>query len=356
MWRSKGFRYGKGSVRYPLTVMTKLSDYTTLKVGGAARELVHAQSEKELIAAVEAADAAGKKVLILGGGSNLLIADEDFDGVVIKVENHGNSYEIDACSGGMLQVSAGDNWDEFVAFTLSKGLANLESLSGIPGTVGGAPIQNIGAYGHEVSEVIARVRAYDRVNKEIKTFAAADCDFSYRSSKFKKEAGRYVILDVTFQLRRGVESLPIQYAELATELGASIGDRVNTSKVREAVLKLRSKKGMVEGIVNSAGSFFTNPIISSEQAATLPDEAPRWPQADGQVKTSAAWLMEHAGVSKGDAHGGASISSHHVLALTNHDNATAEDLIALARQAQSKVKEKFGITLEPEVQFVGVKL
>lgn len=336
--------------------MNRLSNYTTLHVGGPATEIVHATSESELISAIESADAAGKKVLILGGGSNMLVADKGFDGVVIRVETSGNSYEIDACSGGMLQVSAGDNWDEFVQFTLDKGLANLESLSGIPGTVGGAPIQNIGAYGHEVSEVIARVRAYDRVEKKIQTFAASDCEFSYRSSKFKKEAGRYVILDVTFQLRRGEESLPIQYQELAHALHVNVGDRVNTKLLREKVLELRASKGMLEGDIWSAGSFFTNPIISSEDASKLPANAPRWNQPDGRVKTSAAWLMENAGVKKGDSSGGAAISAKHVLALSNAGSATAEDIVALARVARDKVKAEFGITLEPEVQFVGIEL
>ena len=336
--------------------MTSLSKYTTLKVGGPATRLVHARSEEELISAISTADDAGEQVLILGGGSNVLVSDTGFNGVVIRVETSGNSYEIDACSGGMLQVSAGDDWDEFVQFTLDKGLANLESLSGIPGTIGGAPIQNIGAYGHEASEVIARVRVYDRHEKKVKTFAAADCDFSYRSSIFKKSAGRYVILDVTFQLRHGVESLPIMYEELASALGVKIGDRVDTKLVRETVLKLRSKKGMLEGEVASAGSFFTNPIISAQDAAKLPETAPRWNQPDGRVKTSAAWLMEHAGVHKGDALGGAAISPKHVLALSNMGDATAEDIVKLARSARDKVREVFGITLEAEVAFVGIKL
>ncbi len=336
--------------------MTALSKYTTLKVGGPATRLVHARSEEELISAISTADDAGEQVLILGGGSNVLVSDTGFNGVVIRVETTGNSYEIDACSGGMLQVSAGDDWDEFVQFTLDKGLANLESLSGIPGTIGGAPIQNIGAYGHEASEVIARVRVYDRHEKKVKTFAAADCDFSYRSSIFKKSAGRYVILDVTFQLRHGVESLPIMYEELASALGVKIGDRVDTKLVRETVLKLRSKKGMLEGEVASAGSFFTNPIISAQDAAKLPETAPRWNQPDGRVKTSAAWLMEHAGVHKGDALGGAAISLKHVLALSNSGDATAEDIVKLARSARDKVREVFGITLEAEVAFVGIKL
>jgi UDP-N-acetylmuramate dehydrogenase len=336
--------------------MTELSKYTTLKVGGKAQEVIHAKNESEIIDAISNADERGWPVLIIGGGSNILVSDKGFDGVVIRIESKGNSYEIDACSGGMLQVSAGDNWDEFVLFTLEKGLANLESLSGIPGTVGGAPIQNIGAYGHEVSEVIARVRAYDRTEKKITTFAAADCEFEYRSSRFKKASGRYVILDVTFQLRRGTESLPIAYAELAQELGVSIGARVDTKKVREAVLHLRRKKGMLEGDVASAGSFFTNPILSAEMAAALPVSAPRWPLADGRVKTSAAWLMEHAGMHKGESLGGAAISSKHVLALSNAGSATAEDIANLARLARKRVQEVFGITLEPEVQFVGIEL
>jgi len=337
--------------------MSSLADYTSLGVGGPARTFIHAKSEEELISAIESADASGEPLLIIGGGSNILIGDNGFEGTVIRVETTGNSYEIDACSGGTLQVASGVPWDEFVAFTLEKGLANLECLSGIPGTVGGSPIQNIGAYGHEVSEVIARVRTYDRTEKAIKTFTAAECGFSYRSSIFKESINRYVILDVTFQLRKGEESLPIAYPELANELGVRVGERAPVLKVREAVLKLRGKKGMLEGLgIHSAGSFFTNPIVSRAIAEKLPVGAPQWPQEDGRVKLSAAWLMEHAGVAKGETLGGAAISAHHVLALTNADHATAADIVELARFAQAKVKSVFGITLEPEVQFIGVKL
>jgi UDP-N-acetylmuramate dehydrogenase len=337
--------------------MSSLADYTSLGVGGPARTFIHAKSEEELISAIESADASGEPLLIIGGGSNILIGDNGFEGTVIRVETTGNSYEIDACSGGTLQVASGVPWDEFVAFTLEKGLANLECLSGIPGTVGGSPIQNIGAYGHEVSEVIARVRTYDRTEKAIKTFTAAECGFSYRSSIFKESNNRFVILDVTFQLRKGEESLPIAYPELATELGVRVGERAPVLKVREAVLTLRGKKGMLEGLgIHSAGSFFTNPIVSRSIAEKLPVAAPQWPQEDGRVKLSAAWLMEHAGVAKGETLGGAAISAHHVLALTNADHATAADIVELARFAQAKVKSAFGITLEPEVQFIGVKL
>jgi UDP-N-acetylmuramate dehydrogenase len=199
-----------------------LSNFTTLGVGGPAAKIIHATTEEELINAVKTADEAKTPLLILGSGSNVLISDSGFSGTVIKVETTGNSFEIDACSGGTLTVSAGADWDEFVTFTIEKGLANLESLSGIPGTVGGAPIQNIGAYGHEVSEVIARVRTFDRKQREVKTFTASQCDFSYRNSIFKSKPERYVILDVTFQLRIGEASLPIGYAELAKELGVEI--------------------------------------------------------------------------------------------------------------------------------------
>lgn len=334
-----------------------LSNLTTLGVGGPAANIIYAKTESQLISAVKACDESKTALLILGGGSNLLISDSGFEGTVIRVETSGNSFEIDACSGGTLTVSAGADWDEFVAFTIEKGLANLESMSGIPGTIGGAPIQNIGAYGHEVSEVIARVRTYDRRAQEIKTFTASECSFGYRNSIFKAELGRYVILDVTFQLRIGETSLPIGYAELANELGVEIGARVEISKVRDAVLKLRSAKGMLIGEgINSAGSFFMNPILDSDAAEKLPSDAPRWPMSDGKVKTSAAWLMEHAGVNKGDQLAGAQISPKHVLALSNSGDATAKDLIELARSAQDKVNAKFGIILQSEVQLVGLSL
>jgi UDP-N-acetylmuramate dehydrogenase len=335
----------------------ELANFTTLGVGGPATRIILAKTEEELISAVKTADDSGQPLLILGGGSNILVSDSGFAGLVIKVETSGNSFEIDACSGGTLTVSAGADWDEFVGFTIEKGLANLESLSGIPGTVGGAPIQNIGAYGHEVSEVIARVRTFDRKKQEVKTFTASQCEFGYRSSVFKTEANRYVILDVTFQLRIGEASLPIGYAELAKELGVEIGARVAITKVRDAVLKLRSAKGMLLGQgIKSAGSFFMNPILDKKIADKLPSDAPRWPMPDGRVKTSAAWLMEHAGVSKGDQIAGAQISPKHVLALSNAGDATAKDLVELAKSAQEKVRTKFGITLQTEVQLVGLSL
>jgi len=339
--------------------MEQLSSFTTLRVGGPARKIVHAHSEAELIEFVKAADSAKEPILILGGGSNLLISDAGFAGTVIRVESKGNTLDYDACSGGMIEVSAGEDWDKFVEISIEKGFADLESLSGIPGTVGGAPIQNIGAYGHEVSETIARVKTYDRSKGEVKTFTNTECKFSYRNSIFKEQPGKYVILSVTFQLRKGAQSLPITYAELAKQLSVNIGDRVEVIKVREAVLKLRASKGMLinlENEINSAGSFFVNPILSKSVAEKLPADAPRWPQSDGKIKTSAAWLMEHSGVVRGEKLAGAQISNKHILALTNSGDATAEDIIELAKRARKKVYEKFGIKLEAEVQLVGVNL
>ena len=339
--------------------MEQLSSFTTLRVGGPARKIVHAHSEAELIEFVKAADSAKELILILGGGSNLLISDAGFAGTVIRVESKGNALDYNACSGGLIEVSAGEDWDKFVEISIEKGFADLESLSGIPGTVGGAPIQNIGAYGHEISETIARVKTYDRSKGEVKTFTNAECKFSYRNSTFKEQPGRYVILTVTFQLRKGAQSLPITYAELAKQLSVNIGDQVEVAKVREAVLKLRASKGMLINLENeiySAGSFFVNPILSKSAADQLPADAPRWPQNDGKVKTSAAWLMEHSGVIKGEKLAGAQISDKHVLALTNSGDATAEDIVELAKKARKKVYEKFGIKLEAEVQLVGVNL
>ena len=340
--------------------MEALSNFTTLKVGGPAQKIVHAHTEDELVEFVKAADKAGEQVLILGGGSNLLISDAGFAGTVIRVGSKGNALDYDACSGGMIEVSAGEDWDKFVALTIEKGFADLESLSGIPGTIGGAPIQNIGAYGHEVSETIARVKAYDRTKGEITTFTNEQCRFSYRNSVFKAEAGRYVILNVAFQLRKGEQSLPITYAELAKFLSVNIGDRAPVVEVRKAILQLRGRKGMLidAGDVNSnsAGSFFVNPILNKEIADKLPADAPRWPQTDGRIKTSAAWLMEHAGVNKGEKLAGAQISNKHVLALTNSGDATAGDIVELAKRARAKVFEKFGVKLEAEVQLVGLDL
>ncbi|MCX6434999.1 MAG: UDP-N-acetylmuramate dehydrogenase [Actinobacteria bacterium] len=338
--------------------MTELSDYTSFRVGGTAKKFIEVSTESEIIAAIESAG--DGPLLIMGAGTNILVSDEGFKGTVIRISNNDLESEVDACSGANLKIGAGEDWDDFVATTISRGFAGLETLSGIPGTVGAAPIQNIGAYGHEASEFITRVRTFDRKEKKLTTFTNSECGFSYRTSRFKTEKDRYVILDVSFQLRIGEESAPIIYAELAGALGIKVGEKASVVKTRKATLELRAKKGMLLDPADrdswSAGSFFTNPIIDEKIANQLPPEAPRWPQPDGRVKTSAAWLMENAGVHKGDSIQGARISTKHVLALTNSGNATASDITALAREAQKKVKEVFGITLEPEVNLIGLNL
>jgi UDP-N-acetylmuramate dehydrogenase len=338
--------------------MTELHKYTSLRVGGPAKSIVNVSTEAEIIAAIEAAG--DSPLLIIGGGSNVLISDSGFEGTVIHIANNQAESEVDACSGATLTIGAGEDWDQFVATTISRGFAGLETLSGIPGTVGAAPIQNIGAYGHEVSEFITRVRTYDRQAKAIKTFTNAECEFEYRSSHFKKHPGRYIVLSVQFQIRIGEVSTPITYAELAKKLGIAVGEKAPVIDTRNAVMELRASKGMLLNPSDqdswSAGSFFTNPIVSTEIASALPQGAPKWPTADGRVKTSAAWLIEHSGIDKGQSHGGARISTKHVLALTNSGNATAEELIQLAREVRASVQEKFGITLEPEVNLVGLAL
>jgi len=305
--------------------MADLSDYTSLRVGGPAKKFVEVSSEKEIIAAIQSAG--DSPILIMGGGTNLLVSDDGFAGTVIRISNNKIEEEVDACSGATLTIGAGENWDEFVKTTISRGFAGLETLSGIPGTVGAAPIQNIGAYGHEVSEFITRVRTYDRQAKELKTFTNAECEFSYRNSHFKAHPGRYVVLDVAFQLRMGEMTTAITYSELASALGISVGEKSSVSDCRKKVLELRSRKGMLLSESDhdswSAGSFFTNPIVSADVAAKLPADAPRWPLPDGRVKTSAAWLIEHSGITKGQSIGGARISTKHALALTNSGGAKA---------------------------------
>ncbi len=338
--------------------MTELSKYTSFRVGGPATKIVQVSTQAQIIAAIE--DAGDTPILIMGGGTNVLIADKGFEGTVIRISNNSVQSEVDACSGATLTIGAGEDWDSFVQTTITSGFAGLETLSGIPGTVGASPIQNIGAYGHEVSEFVTQVRSYDRQEKALKTFTNSECQFSYRNSYFKAHPGRYVVLDVQFQLRRGEFSDPITYLELAKKLGVELGDKASVIATREAVLQLRASKGMLLTADDhdswSAGSFFTNPIISQQIADTLPNAAPKWPLNDGRVKISAAWLIENAGIHKGDEVGGARISTKHVLALTNSGDATASDIAELAKRARNQVKEIFGISLEAEVNLVGIEI
>ena len=338
--------------------MSELSQYTSLRVGGPATKIVQVSTEAQIIAAIE--EAGDTPILIMGGGTNVLIADKGFEGTVIRISNNSVQAEVDACSGATLTIGAGEDWDVFVQTTINSGFAGLETLSGIPGTVGASPIQNIGAYGHEVSEFVTRVRTYDRQEKALKTFTNSECQFSYRNSYFKAHPGRYVVLEVQFQLRIGEFSDPITYLELSKKLGIEPGDKASVVGTRAAVLELRASKGMLLSPDDhdswSAGSFFTNPIISQQAADALPDAAPKWPLNDGRVKISAAWLIENAGMHKGDEVGGARISSKHVLALTNSGDATAADIAQLAKRARDQVKAIFGITLEAEVNLIGIEI
>ena len=341
-----------------------LRRHTTLRVGGAARRWVEATTQDELIDAVSAADQTGEPVLVLGGGSNLLVADQGFSGTVIKLATKDVARDTDsgeaACGGVTVRVDAGVGWDAVVGEAVEAGWVGIEALSGIPGSVGATPIQNVGAYGQDVAQTIASVRVWDRKLRGVRTFANADCGFGYRHSRFKADPGRHVVLDVTFQFRQGDLGAPVAYAELARALGLGIGDRAPLADVREAVLDLRRGKGMVLDAEDhdtwSAGSFFTNPVVAPE---AVPEGAPTWP-AEGGVKVSAAWLIEHAGFAKGygaDLTGGrASLSTKHTLALTNRGAASADDLLAVAREVRDGVQRAYGIRLVNEPVLVGCTL
>ena len=351
-----------------ITTNVPLADLTTLRLGGPARRLVEVDTEAGLVTAVRDADAAGEPLLVLGGGSNVVVADEGFDGTVIRVATRGvqvdasascETDDIAACGGILLTVAAGERWDDLVRRAVAEQWVGIEALAGIPGLVGATPMQNVGAYGQEVAQTLWSVRTYDRQAQAIRTFANADCGFGYRTSRFKG-GSRYVILEVAFQLRQGDLSAPIGYAELARRLDVPLGGRAKAGEVREAVLGLRRGKGMVLDAGDrdtwSAGSFFTNPILPAAEAALLPVDAPRWPQLDGQVKSSAAWLIERSGFSKGYGNGVVGLSTKHTLALTNRGNAHTADLLALAREVRDGVRATFGVGLHIEPVLVGAEL
>ena len=336
-----------------------LANHTTFRLGGPARRFVEATTEQQLIDTVADCDSRGEPVLVLGGGSNVLIADEGFGGTVVKVATRGVRAEAADCSGAQLEVAAGETWDDLVARAVAAQWSGMETLSGIPGSVGAVPIQNVGAYGAEVATLIQRVRTWDRAEGAIRSFAAAECGFGYRDSRFKREKGRHLVLRVDFQLPLGDLGQPVRYPELARALGVEVGQRAPAARVRETVLTIRRGKGMVLDANDhdtwSAGSFFTNPILTPGQAASLPAEAPRFSAGEG-VKTSAAWLIQHAGFPAGHGSGPARLSTRHVLALTNRGHATTADVLALAREIRDGVRERFGITLVPEVNLVGVSI
>jgi UDP-N-acetylmuramate dehydrogenase len=347
------------------TTSPALADHTTLRLGGPARNWVTVTGERELVDTVANLDTAGEPVLVLGGGSNLVVADEGFDGTVVEVASRGIEADEEGCTGAIVRVAAGEDWDAFVAHAVAQEWSGVEMLSGIPGRIGATPIQNVGAYGGEVADTIQTVHAWDRRTRQRATFPMASCGFGYRTSRFKAEPGRYLITAVTFQFRMASRSAPIRYAELARTLGVDLGARPPAAEVRAAVLALRGRKGMVldsdDHDTWSAGSFFTNPILSADAAVELPNDAPRWPLPDGpggegRIKTSAAWLIEQAGFSRGFGDGAARVSTKHTLALTNRGSATTADLLELARTIRAGVARAYGITLEPEPVLVGCGL
>jgi UDP-N-acetylmuramate dehydrogenase len=316
-----------------------LSDHTTLRLGGPAARFAVAETDDAVIAALT------PDALILGGGSNLVVGDAGYEGTVVKVATRGIERE-----GDTLHVAAGEVWDDVVQHAIAHGLAGIECLSGIPGSTGATPIQNVGAYGQEVSDTIISVRAYDRRARAVVDLTPEQCGFAYRDSMLKQTPGAFAVLRVSFRLTEGPPGA-IRYGELARAVGAD----PTLQEVRDAVLALRRGKGMVLDADDhdtwSAGSFFTNPILDP---AAVPEGAPAFPQDDGRVKTSAAWLIDHAGFAKGFRLPGSNvaISSKHVLALTNRGAGTTAELLALAEEIQRGVEARFGMRLVPEPVFV----
>lgn len=328
-----------------------LAPLTTLQLGGSARRLLSAYDEAEVVAALREMPGA----LVLGGGSNVVLPDDGVEEVVL-VRSHGLSGRREG-DRVRLEVAAGEDWDRLVATTVADGLVGLEALSGIPGTVGASPVQNVGAYGSEVARTITGVRALDRTTGEVLELDAAQCRFAYRHSVFKAEAGRWVVLSVVFSLADGGPGEPVRYAELARALGVEVGQGAPAGEVREAVLRLRRGKGMVVDSADpdsrSAGSFFTNPLLAPED---VPEGAPAWPEPDGLVKTSAAWLIEQAGFARGWGEGPVGLSTKHTLALVHRGGGRTADLLAAARAVRDGVRRRFGVELVPEPVLVGTAL
>ncbi len=340
-------------------VATSLAPLTSLRLGGPARRLVDADSSDAVLEAVRAADAAGEPLLLLGGGSNVVIADEGWPGVVVRVTSAGRRVRRQPDGSVLLAVEAGEDWDGVVAACVADGLGGLECLSGIPGRTGATPVQNVGAYGVEIAELLVDVDLYDRRTGTVREHVPArELGLGYRTSILK---GRddVIVLRVRLTLPGDGASAPIRYPELARALGVGPGVRVPTAAARDAVLGLRRGKGMVLDPADvdtwSAGSFFTNPLLPEDQ---VPTGAPRWPAGPDLVKVPAAWLMERAGFRRGHRGPGGrvALSGKHVLALTNRGDGTAADLLALAREVRTGVHRHLGVELSPEPVLVGCRL
>lgn len=343
-----------------------LAPRTTLHVGGPADRLVTANSPEELVESVRSADMEGEEVLILAGGSNVVIADEGFRGTVIEVAYGGIGQRLNDDGLAELRVGAGESWDVLVKHAVDNELAGIECLSGIPGSTGATPIQNVGAYGQEVSSTIRSLTVLDRASGEVRQIAAADCGFGYRTSSFKGSSA-VVVLEVEFVLAPSPESEPVAYQQLADALAIDPGARAPLGAVRETVLELRRSKSMLidpdDPDSVSAGSFFTNPVLDGAQMAEVESRAnellgpdsgpPSWPAGDGRFKVSAAWLIEQSGFSKGYGEGPVGLSRNHTLAVVNRGGATTAELVAFARRIADGVRVTFGVGLLPEPVFVG---
>nr|WP_172890869.1 UDP-N-acetylmuramate dehydrogenase [Actinoplanes derwentensis] len=338
-----------------------MASYTTLRLGGPAGTVTTAVHTDEAVETVRAATAAGRPLLILAGGSNVVVGDEGFAGEVLVLRNRGIETVGEDQDSLLVRVAAGEPWDDFVATAVHNGWSGVECLSGIPGAAGSTPIQNVGAYGQEVAHTIEAVHAYDRLAAQMLVMTPEQCGFGYRSSVFKHN-DRYLVTAVDFRLARSGDSAPIRYAELARTLGAEAGDRVPVTQARDTVLKLRAGKGMVldpeDRDTWSVGSFFTNPVVPASVFATLVSsgEMPHWPGADGTVKIPAAWLIEHAGFPKGFAGDRVAISGKHTLALTNRGGGTTTALLDLARVIRDGVRARFGVELHPEPVLINCTL
>ncbi|HKV95214.1 MAG TPA: UDP-N-acetylmuramate dehydrogenase [Candidatus Angelobacter sp.] len=342
-----------------------LAPLTTFQVGGPARYLIEAHSEHEVMEAVALAMARRLPLFVLGGGSNLVVADEGWPGLVLKVSLRGVEFEGDRekmlfCGG------AGENWDDLVALAVSKGCAGIECLSGIPGTVGGTPVQNVGAYGQEVSETITRVRVLEIASGNVLEMSNADCGFAYRTSKFNGAMrDKYIVLEVDYLLRRNGEP-KVEYADVKKFFAAQPDSGKPTlQQVRDAVRSIRQSKAMLivpgDEDCRSAGSFFKNPLVSEAEAKRIEALAdklvpgktlPRY-EATGKVKLAAAWLVEQSGFPKGYTRGQVGISRKHSLAIVNRGGATAKEIVALKDEIEQRVFEVWGVRLEPEPTFVG---
>jgi UDP-N-acetylmuramate dehydrogenase len=339
-------------------VLPLLADLTTLRLGGPAGRVVEASTTDALVDIVRSADGSDEPVLIVGGGSNLVVSDDGWDGLVIVVQSS-NVQVVANGAAVTLGVDAGVRWDDLVARTVAEGWSGLASMSGIPGLAGATPVQNVGAYGSEVADVITGLRVLDRESGAVEQWDPARCGFGFRTSAFK-HTDRYIVLEVSFELPRSADAPPVRYLELAKRLGIEPGGTAPSKDVREVVLDLRRSKGMVldpgDHDTWSVGSFFVNPFVAPEQ---VPDGCPNW-EVDGRVKLSAAWLIENAGFGKGfgldRGRGTVAVSTKHSLALTNRGGASTAELLDLARVIRAGVEARFGVRLRPEAHLVGVDL